>query len=271
MRKVQRLYVDWQKFVVRWFLVGALAALIFILCFLLLSPIVQIRAVHIKRTDPRLDVEKVQMALAPLFGRHTAFISGLEILSLLKDAVPDIDQVSIAKDYPSDLYVTVTLDPLVAQMLIVSPDEQGNTAQPAAAGSGILLDFITNEGMYITAADPHPELPLIRLVDWGARPQPGKIVLTSQFLQRIQDTEKALLSQLGFVITDRTVFLRGQEYHLSVEREAENGVLRSVLWFDIRSSVEEHLQRYRAFLKALGPDVAREYVDLRLKDRVVYK
>ncbi|MDD5469833.1 MAG: hypothetical protein PHO92_03490 [Candidatus Peribacteraceae bacterium] len=269
-RRVQRLYVDWQRFVVRWFLVGLLAALLFILGFLLFSPLVQVRAVHIKRTDPRLDIEKVQMALVPIFGRHTAFLSNFEVLSLLRDAVPDIDQVSIVKEYPSDVSITVTLDPLVAQMVIVSPDAPGDAAQ-ATAGSGALYDFLTNEGMYVTAAEPQPDLPVIRLVDWGARPQPGNIVLIPAFLQRIRDTEQALLSQLGFVTLERIVFLRGQEYHLLVERAAESGVLRPVLWFDARSSVEEHLQRYRAFLRALGPDAAKEYIDLRLKDRVVYK
>lgn len=265
-RKVQRIYFDWQRFIVRWFLVGILVALIFIFCFLLFSPVVKVRAVHIKRTDSRLDVETVQMALAPLFGQNTAFISELEVFTLLRDAIPDIDKVTITKEYPSDVSVSIKLDPLVARLIIVSPDEKDPVTE-----SGSTLDFLTEEGMYITATDQDSDLTTLRLVDWGARPQAGNIILTQEFLASIEEAEQELLSQFGFVITQRTVFLRGQEFHLSVEREAESGVMRYVLWFDIRSTVDEHLQRYRTFLKALGPVAASEYIDLRLKDRVVYK
>jgi hypothetical protein len=61
----------------------------------------------------------------------------------------------------------------------------------------------------------------------------------------------------------RTLFLRAQEYHLQTREWT--------LWFDMRSSIEDHLQRYRIFLREIPHEEVREYIDLRLKDRVVYK
>jgi len=39
----------------------------------------------------------------------------------------------------------------------------------------------------------------------------------------------------------------------------------------MESPLEDQLERYRLFLQAVGKDVAKEYVDLRLRERVVYK
>lgn len=270
LRRFQRLYVDWQQFVVRWFLVGIVLALLFALGFLLFSPVVHIRSISIQRTDPRLDIEHVQQALAPLFGRHTVFLSELEVLTLLREAVPDIDQVEVQKSYPSDITVAVTLDALVAKVQIISPDEPQD-AEAAPTATGAVQNYLSSDGMLITTSLPQdPDLPLIRLVDWGARPQQGDTVLPVEFFIRMRQAEEQLTSQFSLNVLERTIFLRGQEFHLRVSRESQQGSAVN-LWFDLRSPLADHLQRYRAFLRAAGPDVAQEYIDLRLQDRVVYK
>jgi hypothetical protein len=270
MRRFQRLYVDWQRFVVRWFIVGIILVLLFALGFLLFSPVVHVRTIHVKRTDPRLDIDVVQQSLAPLFGRHTVFLSELEVLALLRDAVPDLDEVEVHKAYPAEISVTVTLDPIVVKAEVISPD----IAQPPLTATGGLQTYLTSDGMLVetTLAQP-PDLPVVRLVDWGARPQPGDTVLPVDFFVRMRGAEEELTDQFSLVIRERTVFIRGQEFHLLVVRESGEGAGGDpvVLWFDLRSPLSDHLQRYRSFLRAAGPDAATEYIDLRLQDRVVYK
>jgi len=272
LRRVQHVYVDWQQFILRWFFVGTAIVLIFVLGFLMFSPVVRVRAIHVKRSDTRLDIEQVQHALAPLFGKHTLFLSQLEVLSLLRGVIPDLRKVRLEKQYPADIVVSVELDPIVARTEIVEPAAGEDTA-PVPEGTGALLPYLTDKGMLIeTDAPQGADLPVIYLVDWGARPQSGSAVLPPEFFMGLRDAEKEIFSQFGYRVTERTVFLRGQEFHLRVERDLPEGGARSVvLWFDTRSTLAEHLQRYRTFLQALGPDAAQEYIDLRLKDRIVYK
>ena len=64
-------------------------------------------------------------------------------------------------------------------------------------------------------------------------------------------------------MTLRTVFLRGREYHLETPVHT--------LWFDLRTSVDDQLARYRLFLQTEGEEAAKRYVDLRLVDKVVFQ
>jgi hypothetical protein len=43
------------------------------------------------------------------------------------------------------------------------------------------------------------------------------------------------------------------------------------LWFDLKSSVDQQLARYRLFLKSGAAKEAKEHIDLRLSSRIVYK
>ena len=77
----------------------------------LFSPVMRLSEVRVVRTDTRLDLEEVQHALAPLFGRHLLLLSAFEVRQLLEGSLPDLQSVSVGKDYPSTLVVKVTLDP----------------------------------------------------------------------------------------------------------------------------------------------------------------
>ena len=68
---------EWQRSFVRWFLVGIVLVLLLALTLLMFSPIVQVQEIRVKKTDPRLDIDQVQQALAPLFGRHFLLLSNL--------------------------------------------------------------------------------------------------------------------------------------------------------------------------------------------------
>ena len=258
LRRAHRSYLEWQKFVLHWFLVGLAGVLVLIFGFLLFSPVVHIREIKIIRTDARLDIESVQQALAPLFNRHTLFLSEFEIRSLLKQAITDLDYVDITKVYPSGLRVSVHLDPLIARMDILDPEQERSTS------TGTSIDYLTNEGMYIaTIAEQSEELSVFTLVDWGARPQPGERVISVDLLDRMDRAEKALKDQFDFDVLSRKVYMRSQEFHLQLPDYS--------LWFDMRSPLSDHLLRYRTFLNAVSSEEVNQYIDLRLTDRVVYK
>jgi len=244
-----------------WLLSLFIVLLVVAFCILIFSPLVQVREIKVVREDARLDIEEVQRVLAPYFGKRMFFLPGREVEELLKATLKDIENIHVAKVYPSQLYVRVALDPLSAKLIIVDPDiEEEETA------TGALIDFLTEEGVYVIAPllEGRELLPVIYLVDWGVRPVVGDRLLASAFLERMAETERSLAEQFGHRIEKRTAFLRAQEYHLRIENEIE-------LWFDMRSELEAQLLKYRTFLRSVDLGTVEGYVDLRLSDRVVYK
>lgn len=226
------------------------------------SPIGRIQEVRVTRTDPRLDIEGVLRLLSPLFGRSLVTVSGREVRTLLEAEIGDITSVTVNKHYPSQLLVRIELDPLVARTRIVSPEEDALTL----SASGGVLGALTDRGVFEAAPPGRGDaaLPLLFVVDWGVKPQPAAGPLFSmEFLGRMKEAAETLQSQFGQEVRRRIVYVRAQEFHLTV-----NG---TSLWFDMRSSLEEQLLRYRTFLRSVGLANAKQYVDLRLADRVVYR
>lgn len=237
-----------------------------VFCVLLFSPLIQVREIQVVRLSPRLDIEQVQQALVPTFGRHLVFLSSFEVVKLLEEHIADVESVSIGKTYPSKLHVRIELHPLVARLTIVRPDDEERVSQDLDdAGEELQIDFLTDRGIYVatTAAQDTETLPEILIVDWGIRPQEGTVLIDPSFLERMNAAEWTLLRQFGQEVTRRTVFVRAQEFHLKTgQRE---------LWFDLRSPLEAQLERYRTFLTETDLDTVQEYIDLRISDRVLYQ
>lgn len=261
LRRTRQMAKGWQQSALRWALIVGMSVVLCALLLLLFSPILSVREVRIRRVSPRLDIERVQQVLSPLFNRHLFFLTGGEVKAMLREALNDVREIDVEKEYPSRLIVTIELQPLFARLEIVDPDEE----MSPEVGTGTRIDFLTEEGVYVTTVAQRGAegLPTIRLVDWGVRPVPGSALIPPEILTRLQETSEALRTQFGHEIEAQTIYLRAQEYHLLAD-----GVS---LWFDMRSTLEQHLQRYRIFLQAVPRSEVRRYVDLRLTDRIVYQ
>lgn len=243
--------------------------------FALFSPILHIREIRVARSDPRIDAEQVQMAVSPLLDEHLFFLSTQQVVDLLEESVPDLRDATVTKQYPSTLRIRVTLDPIIAKLTIEDPDKKPETGTGAAAtGSGEEVvrkgsDYLTSEGLYVTYFPSQLQdassggMLNLRVIDWGVRPEPWKRLVEPQFLDVIRQAESELKSQFGINVRSREVYLRAREFHLITPKYA--------LWFDLRSPLPEQLQRYRMFLQNVGPEAAKEYIDLRLTDKIVYK
>lgn len=256
---------DFSRSVARWSLVAVGALLLFLVGMLLFSPMLHVREIRVVRRDLRTDVERVKSSLAPLFGRHLLFLNPLDVRVLLKEKIMDIDDVAVFKQYPSTLAVELSLDPLAARLHFGEVQQRD---QMEATGTVLPLDFLTSEGMYVRyhhAPDQaaYRDLPLIYLTDWGIRPAIGNHLIDPALLERIGEASDLLSQQFGYEIRKRTIFLRSREFHILLDNFS--------LWFDMRNSVDAHLRRYKIFLNAVPLDRVREYVDLRLSGKVVYR
>jgi hypothetical protein len=236
----------------------------------LFSSILHIRQIRINRNDPRIDTEQIQRTLAPLFGQHLFFTSTQDVVSLLKNAVPDMEQAEVAKEYPSTLRLRITLDPIIAALTIENP-VQPAAGSGATAGSGQLIpegaDYLTSKGLYVVYQQSQVQtgsgLTVLTVVDWGVRPEPWKQLIDPPFVEMMRIAEEQLRTQFALPVRSRIVYIRAREFHLKTPTHS--------LWFDLRSPVDEQIQRYRMFLQSVGTASAKEYVDLRLKEKIVYK
>ncbi len=244
-----------------------LLALVFVsVGVVIFSPLVEVREIRVVRSDRRVDVEAVQRSLSPLFGEHLLFVTQKNVLPLLEESVPDLRAAVIDKQYPSTLILRLELQPVVALLQIVDPS---GAASPVATGTGedVLGDYLTADGTYVvyppSLVQSGTGAAVVRIVDWGVRPEPWKHLLDIRILERMAQAEQLLNAQFGETISQRAVYLRSREFHLQTSKHS--------LWLDMRSSLAEQLDRYRLFLQSAGADAARVYVDLRLQDRIVYR
>jgi hypothetical protein len=269
-QRVQRRAGTMRKIILQFAVLIVSGLLLLGVGLVLFSPILHIREIHVSRSDPRIDAERIQGVLAPLFGDHLFFLSPQDVVNTLDEAIPDMREVTVTKEYPSTLRLKITLDQIIAALDIQSPD--GVTGSGTFAGSGEVVvpegaDYLTSKGVYVVYQQSQVEsgsgqLQLI-VTDWGVRPEPWRQLIDEPFLLAIRTAEEQLRTQFGIGMRSRTVYIRAREFHLKTPTHS--------LWFDLRSPLDEQLMRYRAFMQSVGSKSAREYVDLRLKDKIVYK
>lgn len=237
----------------------------------LFSPVFHVQRIRVARSDPRIDVEQIQRALAPLFNRHLFFLPPEEVQRLLVAQVPDLAGAEATKLYPSTLGVHLTLDPIIARLVIEDPDRarvaSGSGSAAAMPSAKTLGDFLTERGMYVAYAPSQVAsmtgMLTVHVVDWGVRPVPGKPLVEPEILSAMRAVEGAIVQDFQQPVKSRTVFVRAREFHMEIPRHT--------LWFDLRSSQEEQLARYRLFLQSGSAQEAKQYVDLRLKEKIVYR
>lgn len=228
------------------------------------SSVFYVNEIRVRRSDLRMDMQLMESTLHPFFGRHLFFVHASDVEEILRDTIPDIDRVLLTKEYPNRLAVNVALRPLTARLVLTTVKQD----EPHPVGTGsILLDFLTQDGRYMQYREAQvPDasgLPVIHLVDWGIKPQPGRFLLDSSFLRSIAEAEDILRERFGQNVRTRTVFVRAREFHMAVEK--------FTIWFDEQSSLADQFGRYTLFLKNIGGETVGQYIDVRLRDRVVYR
>lgn len=266
----ERSAVLWRRFAASfWWVMGGVC--LGVLLITLFSPLFSVRQISVSRRDPRIDVELVERALRPLFQKRLPFIRSQEVEPLLtaplpdarRAAVPDLASVEMRKEYPSTIALTIVPQRLIANVRVVEPG-----GEAVAATGGTLQQFLTEKGLLVEYAPSQlsaaVDVPEIDIVDWGARPAPWVTVFDPEVLQEIRKAESLLLEQFGQGVTRRVLYMRAQEFHLLLDDNL-------TLWLDRRADVEEQLARYKLFLQVTPKSAARVYVDLRLRDRIIYK
>lgn len=266
-RRFIRLAGDSGKTLRQWAMLFMIGAVLLAVGLVLFSPIIEVREIRVRRNDLRIDAERVQRALAPIFGRHLLFVSVQGVRDLLQENIPGLTEVALDKQYPSRLVLDLRLESVIARITIAAPDASVTAERESASGAiaPSEVSVLTAAGRYVTQpkTDALAALPEFRIVDWGVRPVPGDLLVAADLLDTLARAEHALREEFGYDVSARTIFVRAREIHLTA-----NGV---TYWFDLESPLEQHLARLKTFLATIPRGETKEYVDLRLSDRVVYR
>jgi hypothetical protein len=229
----------------------------------LFAPVLAVRKINIRRQDPRIDIEDIQRTLHPLFRDRLPFVSKRQVQDLLEEEYPDIDHIEITKEYPSTLIVSIFLEPVTVSAIIDTP---ADTSASGALATGSGYSYITRSGMFVmspirlTTSGP---IETIHLTDWGVRPQNRTPLIDPTFLQTVFAARDTLRADFGLKTTKITIFLRAKEFHIKTATVT--------LWFDLTSHLSVQFGRFREFLKNSSLDQAKEYIDLRIADKIVYR
>lgn len=248
-----------------WLLIGISACVVTVVLVLLFAPFFDVRQIVIRRQDPRIDLEDIQQSLTPLFRQRLILITKNQVLGLLQPEYPDIDRIEVDKKYPSTLTVSIYLEPVVAAVVIDDSDAAASSETGALIGSGSYA-YVTRSGYFVSSPiklGSSTPIPTLRLTDWGIRPQNRTHVLSSDFIDQIFSARDILRADFGLTTTDITIFVRAQEFHIRTNK--------LTLWFDLKSPLSLQFQRFREFLKTLSLDQAKEYIDLRIEGKIIYK
>lgn len=248
-----------------WMLIAASGVVTVIVAILLLSPFFDVRSMHIRRQDARIDPEEIQQTLSPLFKQRLVLVTRNQVAAMLEAEYADIQRVEITKEYPSTLDVTVYLDPVVAKVKIVDSGAQ-EAGSGSVAGSGTELHtYLTRTGLFVSSPITltSAPLPTLTITDWNIRPENRQRILDPQFLQEIFLARDTLRRDFGLSTVGILIYLRAQEFHVRTNK--------STLWFDLQSPLAVQFQRFRELLKTVSLDQVKEYADLRIADKIIYK
>ncbi len=256
-----------------WLIVGLVVALVTVTLVLLLAPLFDVRQIHVRRQDARIDPEEVQNILSSMFRRRLVLVTRGEIRSMLKDVYPDITDVDITKEYPSTLTVSIMLEPVVAAIRIEEGSDSLQSLQSGEVGSGKILTqtgsqkytYITEKGYLVSTPIrlTTQALETLTITDWAIRPQDRSLILDPKHMKQIFLARDVLRRDFGLSSEKIVVYLQSQEFHIKTPKVT--------LWFDMRGELALQFERFRAFLKALSFAATKEYIDLRIAEKVVYK
>lgn len=248
-----------------WILIGVGVIALTLAGTLLFAPFFDVREMHVRRQDPRIDPEEIEQALSPLFNQRLVLVTRGQVAGMLTSAFPEIDRVEISKDYPSTLNVTVYLEPVAAEVVVDDGGAPKTGSGNLATGSGTqLYTYVTKRGFFaVSPIRLKGAYPKLLITDWGIRPQNRTPLLSPQFLQTIFLARDILRRDFGLQSLTITVYLRAKEFHIRTNKVT--------LWFDLRSSLPVQFERFREFLKILSLDQVKEYIDLRIAGLIIYK
>lgn len=199
--------------------------------------------------------EGIKNSITNTLGKNILFVDTKEISNKIINFFPELETVSIEKDYPNTLSIEFSQYPLVANVINES--------------SNLRKNYIINSvGYTIKENLENPSLPYIRIKS----DEPVNIetpLIERNKLDYILNTITYFEDKFGMAIKEIEYKKIPREIHLLTERDF-------YIWLDMQREAEEQLKKLKKALVKL--DIYKEnlqYIDLRIAggsgDKIIYK
>ncbi len=214
---------------------------------------------EIKVADDLLEntalADQIKSSINEIIGENLIFLKTDEIKIKILDFFPEIEDVTIEKDYPNKISINFVEYPLVANIINESPT--------------IKKTYIVNSIGYAIKEDlESPTLPYIT-IQTDEPLNPKNPIIEANKLRYILETKIYFEDKFDMKITKVIYKKTAREIHLLTERDF-------YIWLDIQVPSDKQLKKLKKALVKL--DIYKEnleYIDLRIAgengDKIIYK
>lgn len=199
--------------------------------------------------------EEIKKSAETALGKNLIFVNTETLQEKILDAFPEIEEVTIEKDYPKAIIINFSEYTLVANVI-----NENNTVKKT---------YIVNSIGYAVKEDlENQSLPYIRMK--SDEPLNAKTaIIEANKLRYILESKIYFEEKFGMRIIEAQYKKTAREVHLLTERNF-------TIWLDMQNSIEAQLKKLKKALVKL--DIYTEnldYIDLRIAgengDKIIYK
>lgn len=215
----------------------------------LFSPYFEVKDIRFVRDNPLLDIEKLEEAVQPYYGKNLLFLSQKEIIDKLKAGFPEFREVIISEEWPATMEIQVKISPPFVNVL----DEET-----------VNFWVLSQDGV---ALEPGADetLSTLNILQYKKIIEKGQKILEKEVLEKTEKAEKFLQEELKINIEEKKIFTVSQELHLITDKG-------TAIWIDLALDIDSQVQKLRIADESIGLySKDFEHIDLRIPQQIFYK
>lgn len=229
-----------------------------------------IENISLERENLRVDTGKVIDSLKDYRYRNILLVSTAKIESKIQADFPEYKTVEVRRILPNTLTIQVKNFDIIAQVKVfIKPQlkisEVDVKTLEIKPYEQILV--LNSEGIVEQSNEAYASLPILEISQIQEVPLvQGDRLLEKKYLELILEAQKMLWEQVGIESKTLKYFSDAKEVHLITNQNYE-------IWVDFKTPISEQIDK----LKKISNDVnwkenpPVEHIDLRVKNRIIYK
>jgi hypothetical protein len=224
-----------------------------------------VQDIRVQRADVRVDGRDIAIYARKYIGRNMFLLSRNSVITELQAQFPEIEGLTIAKNYPNELSFTISTKPIAfrwaCQRMKKELNEQGDIIEKPISE----LYYVNMDGRVSLPTEEEKEAFLI--YEKTECPQNIKRrdrIIPAESVVAIFRAKDLLERVLGTTIDRSGYYSDAREIHLITTEE-------TAVWIDFVTPVQDQVAKLAAALE-LEPDLQnpQKHIDLRVSNKIFY-
>lgn len=216
--------------------------------FAIISPYFELKKINIKRDNPNINAQKVEIALNNFYGKNLLFLKKNDIQKTLQKFFPGFEEVQIKEIWPDAI-----------EMQIKTSSPSFNILNQETANFSIIAE---NGSILESGADKF--LPTIKVFDYKKVITPHQQFTSKEILEKIITANNLLDQKLMLPIKEIQFYPVAQELHLISKDDME-------IWLDLNSSIALQMEKLEISANRIGLyRTPLKHIDLRIPNQLFW-